>query len=123
MALDTKTPKGYRKAWNGGQKPVIGLDLIAEEQARQVTRYSPEHDDAHDRGELRDAASCYLAAAMVASAGSSWRGRPSPVWPWEPGAWKPSDDPIRNLQKAGALIASEIDRLLRKQAQERSHQS
>ena len=27
--------------------------------------------------------------------------------------WKPSADPVRNLEKAGALIAAEIDRLLR----------
>lgn len=36
-------------------------------------------------------------------------------WPWEDAAWKPVDDPIRNLVKAGALIAAEIDRLLRAQ--------
>jgi hypothetical protein len=39
------------------------------------------------------------------------------VWPWEqPDWWKPSDNPIRNLEKAGALIAAEIDRLIRKGA-------
>ena len=27
--------------------------------------------------------------------------------------WKPSIDPVRNLAKAGALIAAEIDRLQR----------
>jgi len=37
------------------------------------------------------------------------------TWPWEASWWKPSDDPIRNLAKAGALIAAEIDRLQRKQ--------
>ena len=31
-------------------------------------------------------------------------------WPWPPEFWKPSDDPVRNLVKAGALIAAEIDR-------------
>jgi hypothetical protein len=35
-------------------------------------------------------------------------------WPWDQEWWKPSDDPIRNLAKAGALIAAEIDRLQRK---------
>jgi len=35
------------------------------------------------------------------------------TWPWEREAWKPSEDPIRNLVKAGALIAAEIDRLQR----------
>lgn len=34
-------------------------------------------------------------------------------WPWATDWWKPSDDPITNLVRAGALIAAEIDRLLR----------
>lgn len=32
-------------------------------------------------------------------------------WPWDAKWWKPSDDPIKNLVKSGALIAAEIDRL------------
>lgn len=32
-------------------------------------------------------------------------------WPWREESFKPSDDQIRNLTKAGALIAAEIDRL------------
>lgn len=34
-------------------------------------------------------------------------------WPFNRKEWKPSSDPIRNLVKAGALIAAEIDRLHR----------
>lgn len=41
----------------------------------------------------------------IAKAG--WRNG----WPWDMKWWKPSDDPIKNLVKAGALIAAEIDRL------------
>ena len=41
---------------------------------------------------------------------------PPDSWPWALGWWKPGTDPIRNLEKAGALIAAEIDRLLRKRA-------
>lgn len=34
-------------------------------------------------------------------------------WPWDPRLWKPTpDDRIRELVKAGALIAAEIDRRL-----------
>ncbi len=42
-------------------------------------------------------------------------GRVGPMrwWPWGKSWWKPSDDPIRDLEKAGALIAAEIDRRLR----------
>lgn len=35
------------------------------------------------------------------------------AWPWDENWWKPSLDPIRNLVKAGALLAAEIDRLQR----------
>lgn len=37
-------------------------------------------------------------------------------WPWAVRWWKPKD-PIRDLVRAGALIAAEIDRLQRKGAQ------
>jgi hypothetical protein len=34
------------------------------------------------------------------------------MWPWEASWWKPSQtDRIKELAKAGALIAAEIDRL------------
>lgn len=36
------------------------------------------------------------------------------IWPWDKSWWKPTpDDRIRELIKAGALIAAEIDRLQR----------
>jgi hypothetical protein len=35
------------------------------------------------------------------------------MWPWDNKYWKPSEDKVRNLVKAGALIAAEIDRLQR----------
>ena len=34
-------------------------------------------------------------------------------WPWNITWWKPSTDPVRNLTKAGALIAAEIERIQR----------
>lgn len=88
-----------------------GADLIAAERQRQISGegWTPEHDDRHDDFELSAAARCYVQAA--------WRGkprrRPPADWPWEDEWWKPSDDPVRNLVKAGALIAAEIDRLQR----------
>lgn len=83
-----------------------GVRLIATERERQVAQedWTPQHDDAHTDGELVRAAVCYLAA--------SYNGD-MPNWPWDYSWWKPSDDPIRNLVKAGALIAAEIDRLHR----------
>ncbi len=46
-------------------------------------------------------------------------------WPedWEAEAWKPSADPVRNLVKAGALIAAEIDRLQRASEREREDET
>ena len=41
---------------------------------------------------------------------------PNPQWPFEDAAWKPSHDPVKNLVKAGALIAAEIDRLQRQKS-------
>ena len=44
--------------------------------------------------------------------------RTHPVWPWRESGFRPSpnltnQDIVRNLEKAGALIAAEIDRLVR----------
>lgn len=89
-----------------------GLQRIAAERTRQILAegYTAEHDDKHDKGELAIAGACYA----LAGAGRApqpvvdWR-----IWPWGAEWWKPSADPIRNLEKAGALIAAEIERLVR----------
>lgn len=93
---------------------MTGDELIADERMRQITTegYSLRHDDEHDDGGLIRAAIAY---AMHAESFA----RPSPVigwfawWPWQRIDWKPSPTPIRDLVKAGALIAAEIDRLQR----------
>jgi len=103
-----------------------GVELIAAERERQqrVEGWTPEHDDEHRQSEMSSAALAYGSAAnrlirygMNLSA-EERRGALKWIpndWPlgWESGWWKPSDDPIRNLVKAGALIAAEIDRLQR----------
>jgi deoxycytidylate deaminase len=92
-----------------------GVSLIAAERRRQVEAegWTPEHDDTHLEGEMIEGARGYLSAAFLAERGRSWNGPPPPLWPWNQSWWKPSDDPIRNLVRAGALIAAEIDRLKR----------
>lgn len=82
-----------------------GAALIARERERQVSAegWTTQHDDRHTNAELVRAAQAYIEPTRVAE-----------VWPWEESWWKPSTDPIRNLVKAGALIAAEIDRLQRK---------
>ena len=93
-----------------------GVDLIAAERQRQmeVEGWTPEHDDEHDRGELSCGAAAYIDRAISPMFGTPPPDGPPLSWPWDESWWKPSDDPIRNLVKAGALIAAEIDRLSRK---------
>lgn len=90
---------------------MTGSELIAAERERQVSveRWSADHDDEHYDGVLVNAAIAY---AINGSPNSP----PPQRWPWDAKWWKPSSDPIRNLVKAGALIAAEIDRLQRASA-------
>lgn len=89
----------------GGQaEPSDGAALIAAERRRQIAAegYTAEHDAAHP-GDLALAAMAYL---------DRDRGHPPAYWPWAPGYWKPTPhDRVRQLTKAGALVAAEIDRL------------
>lgn len=91
-----------------------GIWLIRNERLRQVNEegFSAEHDDCHAEGQLAHAAACYADAPGLGSA----EGEPPTTWPWADDWWKPCpNDRIRELAKAGALIAAEIDRLLRLQ--------
>lgn len=99
-----------------------GAELIAEERKRQITKegFDENHDHYHAKGDLAMAAACYAcnAGTMVRHAtpelmddyakNSSQGYR----WPWAEKWWKPKD-PVRDLVRAGALIAAEIDRLNR----------
>lgn len=85
---------------------MTGAERIAAERQRQIEEegWTPEHDDGHDGGSLAGAAAAYTLANEPLGAS---------LWPWERSSWKPGTDRIRQLEKAGALIAAEIDRLLR----------
>ena len=115
-----------------------GIERIAAERQRQINHegWSEAHDDQHVNHELPSAALCYVKQAMLEGL-CVWQtnhvgGVPVPIlpgcWPmtWSPKWWKPDprvpgdgspmirrNDAIRMLEKAGALIAAEIDRLLR----------
>lgn len=94
-----------------------GTVLISDERERQRSTegFTYAHDQQHAGGELIWAASGYLYAARIALQHGLADPLPVPeTWPFEERWWKPSDDPIRNLEKAGALIAAEIDRIQRK---------
>ena len=101
--------------------PHSGTFQIREERVRQmqVEGWTKEHDDEHDDAEMVKAARAYLWVALCETSfganSEDFRIVPND-WPenWDHVWFKPSNDPIRNLVKAGALIAAEIDRLQRK---------
>lgn len=109
-----------------------GVERIAAERQRQIDQegYSPEHDLEHDNGALAFAAACYAAPQTIYALDAYESNGSSAPWgrvewhePW-PKDWRrtrpedvgPPNQPlhgrIRELEKAGALIAAEIDRLL-----------
>lgn len=91
-----------------------GAGLIAAERKRQIRSegWSAEHDDEHDDGALLAAADCYLASVQGENSSPCFDVDDyiEAHWPWDAEWWKPSEIPIRNLVKAGALVAAEIDR-------------
>lgn len=102
-----------------------GIELIAEERQRQieVKGYNKEHDLNHKLYELIDAAIAYAEMANI-EYDIKTKGLHQEVieqrmysvkrlvYPqsWNPESLKPTTD-IRDLVKAGALIAAAIDRL------------
>lgn len=96
-----------------------GIELIAAERERQVSvkSWDSKHDDEHFMGEMVGAAITYSAHALgIINYHEVGGSDLIEFWPWDEEDWKPSPDPIRNLVKAGALIAAEIDRLQRKES-------
>lgn len=90
-----------------------GSQRIAAERLRQKSEegYRAEHDKGH-ADELVLAAACYAIGPerLEMEQGAN---HPVPVrWPWGSEYWKPGPDRIRDLEKAGALIAAAIDAYL-----------
>lgn len=89
-----------------GWRSMAGDDVLAERRRQiEAEGWTPEHDDAHDKGELAAAASCYAFSAVKSPYHLN-----NQIWPWSSEWWKPADS-RRNLVKAGALIIAEIERL------------
>lgn len=92
-------------------------DVLAERQ-RQISAegWTPQHDDEHDSGELA-AASCSYALAAAdqlhpqSQGDGGFADHMPPTWPWDASWWKPGRDPRRMLEKAGALILAEMERI------------
>ncbi len=83
-------------------------DVLAERR-RQVSNegWTPERDDQYTAGDMASAAACYATQGRYHYPEP---GEPGPNWPWAAEWWKPSTY-RRNLEKAGALILAEIERL------------
>lgn len=96
-----------------------GVELIADERQRQIEKegWTKEHDSfRHKNGQLADAAVSYALTAEERKRLchlARTDDEVPPTWPFEKEHWKPcQNDRIKELVKAGALIAAEIDRLL-----------
>ena len=99
-----------------------GVERIAAERERQkrVEGYTPKYDDDYTDGQLIKAAVCYALPKIHGALkfeDDEFLIGVDRIWPFVWGAWKPSpENRIKELTKAGALIAAEIDRILRMEA-------
>ena len=90
-----------------------GIERISAERERQidVEGWTLEHDNQHKGGELARAAAFYALPLIEDIDAALSEGI---YWPFDEKECKPSpENRIRELEKSGALIAAEIDRLLR----------
>ena len=88
-----------------------GLALIIEERTRQieVEGFDGKHDSQNLPNEL-------VKAAIMYAATDEMRDDHRLIWPFSREFWKPTpNDRVKELTKAGALIAAEIDKLLAEQ--------
>lgn len=89
-----------------------GIERIADERERQikVEGWDAKHDDKHFNGTMAIAGACYALYGWRKDYTEIAEGK----FPFDNKWFKPSkENLIRNLEKAGALIAAEIDRLQR----------
>lgn len=86
-----------------------GVAAIMSERIRQihVESYTVADDLDYDNDELVGAALAYVSQHWYRNGVG---GRPPQSWPWDAKFWKPVDR-RRDLERAGALIAAELDRL------------
>lgn len=121
VARDPASGNRQQAAWRAAQEQLrggAGAERIAAERARQVGAegYDHEHDDGHISEEIAWAAACYAAPEEI------WHDvNNRSAWPWDeefdkrPDPDCPIPERVRALEKAGALCAAEIDRLMRLQ--------
>ncbi len=104
-----------------------GIGRIANERQRQIDikGYTPEHDDEHINGEMAIAAACYAVGddetycEVKSIDGDGMIDVDGDAFPW-PEHDTRNQPRIDRLTIAGALIAAEIDRELRRAKSSRS---
>lgn len=110
---------GYGRPFGDGVLEMLraprGIDFLAVERREQLRehRFDAKRDARYVKGELAQASACYaIHAALQAEQNKLTPCFIPKQWPWSSEWWKPSDSPIHNLAKSGALAAAEIDRRL-----------
>ena len=90
------------------EREIDGAERIKIERYRQKSDegYTEEHDKQHSSTVLLAGALSYLFAALGKDVDED-QGRS--IWPWGEEEFKPSTQ-LRDMEKAGALIAAAIDR-------------
>ena len=118
MPISPRQPATPSRVSGSVPDEVSGATLIAAERQRQIDDEGRtlEHDTEHTNQELAWAAVCYAAPEtvyVVDYVARTGHIRTVCTEPW-PRLWRrPDCDRVRQLVKAGALIAAEIDRLMR----------
>ena len=93
---------------------MTGAEQIAAERRRQIDEegWTEDHDAGHDNESLALAAAVYATPADRRT--FAFIDNAPAMWPWHTDDFKPTpNNRVRELVKAGALIAAEIDRLQR----------
>jgi hypothetical protein len=118
----------YDKEWREGciiwketqksGKPLTGVEIIKNERINQIKNgWTLKHDAEHKTDDLAFAGATYALPKDTRDMlqhliPECEMDSVPPTWPWDPEYWHPTpEDRIKELAKAGALIAAEIDRL------------
>lgn len=114
-----RTPRPWQ-APRAVQGLTEGARRVRAERQRQLGAegFDAARDDQYIKRELANAGRCYsLYAIKQVNPGDDFKEFVEHLlkwWPWDRAWWKPSEDPIRNREKAGALYWAEAERMKRR---------
>lgn len=105
----------------------VAAHMIAAERRRQIEAegWTSEWDRHHLGEELARAAACYAFPYWMRPMHrvGEFQVTVPAYWPWAPKYWKPcKEDRVKELVKAGSLIAAEIDRILLEKSLDRERE-